>query len=42
MVRREDDQAAALRAAGAEVVLGEPLEPADVRQPCGKQGLWGV
>jgi nucleoside-diphosphate-sugar epimerase len=30
MVRREDDRAAALRAAGAEVVVGDPLEPADV------------
>jgi NAD(P)H dehydrogenase (quinone) len=30
MVCREDDQAAALRAAGAEVVLGDLLEPADV------------
>ena len=30
MVRREDDRAAALRAAGAEVVLGDLLETADV------------
>ena len=30
MVRREDDRAAALRAAGADVVLGDLLEPADV------------
>ena len=30
MVRREDDRAAALRAAGAEVVLGDLLEPGDV------------
>jgi uncharacterized protein YbjT (DUF2867 family) len=30
MVRRDDDRAAALRAAGAEVVLGDLLEPADV------------
>src|SRR5687768_14307115 len=30
MVRREDDRAAALRAAGAEVVLGDLLKPADV------------
>jgi NAD(P)H dehydrogenase (quinone) len=30
MVRREDDQAAALRAAGAEVVAGDLLEPVDV------------
>src|SRR5580693_8373172 len=30
LVRREDDRAAALRAAGAEVVIGDLLEPADV------------
>jgi NAD(P)-dependent dehydrogenase (short-subunit alcohol dehydrogenase family) len=30
MVRREDDPAAALRAAGAEVVVGDLLEPANV------------
>src|SRR3954467_13109343 len=30
MVRREDDRAAALRDAGAEVVVGDLLEPADV------------
>src|SRR5947207_220252 len=30
MVRREDDRAGALRAAGAEVVVGDLLEPADV------------
>src|SRR3974377_825596 len=30
MVRREDDRAAALRAAGAEVVVGDFLDPADV------------
>ena len=30
MVRREDDRAAALRAAGAEVIVGDLLEPADV------------
>src|SRR5256885_12028937 len=30
MVRREDDRGAALRAAGAEVVVGDLLEPADV------------
>jgi len=30
MVRREDDRAAALRADGAEVVVGDLLEPADV------------
>jgi uncharacterized protein YbjT (DUF2867 family) len=30
MVRREDDRAVALRSAGAEVVVGDLLEPADV------------
>jgi len=30
MVRREDDRAAVLRAAGADVVIGDLLEPADV------------
>src|SRR5690349_18056225 len=30
MVHREDDRAAALRASGAEVVVGDLLEPADV------------
>src|SRR5262244_2882486 len=30
MVRRDDDRAAALRTAGAEVVVGDLLEPADV------------
>ena len=30
LVRREDDRAAALRAAGAEVVVGDLLEPPDV------------
>src|SRR2546427_12439879 len=30
MVRREDDRAAALRAAGAEGLVGDLLEPADV------------
>src|SRR5262245_28329824 len=30
MVRREDERAATLRAAGAEVVFGDLLEPADV------------
>src|SRR5262245_11634798 len=30
MVRREDERAAGLRSAGAEVVLGDLLEPADV------------
>src|SRR4029434_4487334 len=32
MVRREDDRAKALRAAGAEVVIGDLLEPADVHR----------
>src|SRR5262245_6232998 len=32
LVRREDDRAAALRAAGAEVVVGGLLEPADVHR----------
>src|SRR5215468_7572094 len=32
MVHREDDRAAALRAAGAEVVVGDLLEPADVNR----------
>ena len=32
MVRREDDRAKALRAAGAEVVVGDLLEPADVKR----------
>lgn len=41
MVFREDDRAAALRAAGVEVVLGESLEPTGVHQPWGKQGLRG-
>ena len=35
MVRREDDRAAALRAAGAEVVVGDLLEPADVHRVVG-------
>jgi uncharacterized protein YbjT (DUF2867 family) len=35
MVRREDDRAAALRAAGAEVVAGDLLEPADVYRVIG-------
>lgn len=30
MVRREDDRAAALRAAGADLVIGDLLEPAGV------------
>jgi uncharacterized protein YbjT (DUF2867 family) len=32
MVRRDDDRAAALRAAGAEVAVGDLLEPADVHR----------
>ncbi len=32
LVRREDDRATALRAAGAEVVVGDLLEPADVQR----------
>src|SRR5262249_3778571 len=39
MVRREDDRAAALRTAGAEVVVGDLLEPADVHRAvsgCGR------
>jgi uncharacterized protein YbjT (DUF2867 family) len=32
IVRREDERAAALRAAGAEVVVGDLLEPADVHR----------
>src|SRR5258708_40370845 len=32
MVRREDDRAAALRSAGAEVVVGDLLEPAHVHR----------
>jgi uncharacterized protein YbjT (DUF2867 family) len=32
MVRQEDDRAAVLRAAGAEVVVGDLLEPADVHR----------
>src|SRR5947209_19172995 len=32
LVRREDDRAAALRGAGAEVVVGDLLEPADVHR----------
>jgi len=32
LVRREDDRAAALRAAGAEVVIGDLLEPVDVHR----------
>ena len=32
MVRREDERSASLRAAGAEVVIGDLLEPADVHR----------
>jgi NAD(P)H dehydrogenase (quinone) len=32
MVRRQDERAAALRAAGAEVVVGDLLDPADVHR----------
>ena len=32
MVRREDDRAAAWRTAGAEVVIGDLMEPADVHR----------
>src|SRR5262245_2803856 len=32
LVRRDDDRAAALRTAGAEVVVGDLLEPADVHR----------
>ena len=32
LVRREDDRAAELRAAGAEVVVGDLLDPADVNR----------
>src|SRR5580765_9026885 len=32
MVRRDDDRATALRAAGAEVVVGDLLEPTDVHR----------
>src|SRR5262245_48782340 len=35
LVRRDDDRAAALRAAGAEVVVGDLLEPADVHRSVG-------
>src|SRR2546425_4358700 len=44
MVRREDDRAAALRAAGAEVVVGDLLEPADVARVvrgC-RRGYFGI
>src|SRR5436190_24314348 len=32
MVRKDDDRAAALRTAGAEVVVGDLMEPADVHR----------
>jgi uncharacterized protein YbjT (DUF2867 family) len=35
MVRREDDRAASLRSAGAEVVVGDLFEPADVLRALG-------
>src|SRR5437660_8932954 len=35
LVRRDDDRAAALRAAGAEVVVGDLLDPADVLRAVG-------
>src|SRR5215475_1914262 len=35
MVRRDDDRAADLRTAGAEVVIGDLLEPADVYRVVG-------
>ena len=40
MVRREDDRSAALRAAGAEVVVGDLLEPADVYRVV--NGCWRI
>src|SRR6476620_1914325 len=41
LVRREDDRADALRAAGAEVVVGDLLEPADVdRAVSGTGGVY--
>src|SRR5260221_90570 len=44
MVRREDDRAAASRAAGAEVVVGDLLEPADVYRGVGgcRRGYFGM
>src|SRR5260221_11394320 len=44
MVRREDERAASLRAAGAQVVVGDLLEPGDVYRVvsgCGR-GHFGV
>jgi len=40
MVRREDDRAAALRGEGAEVVVGDLMEPADVYP--GRERLWAL
>src|SRR5215208_4141988 len=45
MVHREDERAAALRAAGAEVVVGDLLAPADVLRVvsgCRRVYLWHV
>src|ERR1700730_10203408 len=44
MVRREDDRAAALRAAGADVVVGDLLEPADVYRVVSgcRRGFFGM
>ena len=38
MVRREDDRSEALRSAGAEVVVGDLLEPGDVLRVVGVVG----
>src|SRR5437588_12977945 len=40
MVRREDDRAAALRAAGAEVVVGDLLEPASGKPAFPNEKPW--
>ena len=40
MVRREDDRSAAVRAAGAEVVVGDLLEPVDVYRVV--NGCWPI
>src|SRR5262249_51087459 len=44
LVRREDERAAALRAAGAEVVVGDLLEPADVYRAVrgSRRGYFGM
>src|SRR4051794_27755953 len=44
LVRREDDRAAALRAAGAEVVVGDLLEPGDVHRVVSgcRRGYFGM